>query len=58
MTPFAINLVLAFVWAALNGGIGLSSLLVGFLVGYSVLFVLQPCSVSPATVASCLMGYS
>ena len=42
MTPFAINLVLAFVWAALNGGIGLTSLLVGFLVGYTVLFVLQP----------------
>lgn len=42
MTPFAINLILAFVWAALNGGIGLSSLIVGFLIGYLVLFVLQP----------------
>ena len=43
MTPFAINLILAFVWAALNGtGIGLPSLLVGFLIGYSVIFVLQP----------------
>jgi len=42
MTPFAINLILAFVWAALNGGIGLPSLVVGFLIGYSVLFVLQP----------------
>lgn len=43
MTPFAINLILAFVWAALNGsGIGLPSLLVGFLIGYLVIFVLQP----------------
>lgn len=42
MTPFATNLVLAFVWAALNGGIGLPSLLVGFLIGYVVLFILQP----------------
>lgn len=42
MTPFAINLILAFVWAALNGGIGLPSLVVGFLIGYVVLFVLQP----------------
>ncbi len=42
MTPFATNLILAFVWAALNGGIGLPSLLVGFLIGYLVLFILQP----------------
>lgn len=42
MTPFAINLILAFVWAALNGGIGLPSLVVGFTIGYLVLFVLQP----------------
>lgn len=42
MTPFAINLILAFVWAALNGGIGLPSLVVGFLIGYLVLFILQP----------------
>lgn len=42
MTPFSINLILAFVWAALNGGIGLTSLLVGFLIGYVVMFILQP----------------
>lgn len=42
MTQFAINLILAFVWAALNGGIGLPSLVVGFVIGYGVLFVLQP----------------
>jgi len=43
MTPFSINLILAFVWAALNGsGIGLTSLLVGFLIGYLIMFVLQP----------------
>ena len=42
MTPFAINLILAFVWAVLNGGIGLSSLVVGFVIGYGVIYVLQP----------------
>ncbi len=42
MTPFSINLILAFVWAALNGGIGLPSLIVGFLLGYLVMFILQP----------------
>jgi len=42
MTPFAINLILAFVWAALNGGIGLVSLIVGFTIGYGVIFILQP----------------
>ncbi len=42
MTPFAINLILAFMWAALNGGIGLPSLVVGFLLGYVVIFILQP----------------
>ena len=43
MTPFAINLILAFVWAALIGsGIGLTSLMVGFLVGYAIMFILQP----------------
>jgi len=42
MTPFAINLILAFVWAVLNGGIGLTSLIVGFIIGYGVIFILQP----------------
>lgn len=42
MTPFSINLILAFMWAALNGGIGLPSLVVGFLLGYVVIFILQP----------------
>ncbi len=42
MTPFATNLVLAFVWAILNGGFGLPSLLTGFLIGYGVIYVLQP----------------
>lgn len=42
MTPFAINLILAVAWAALNGTISVSSLLVGFVAGYCVLLVLQP----------------
>jgi len=42
MTPFAINLILAFAWAALNGSVSVSSLFVGFIAGYGVLLVLQP----------------
>lgn len=42
MTPFATNLILAFAWATLNGGIGLPSLITGFILGYGVIFVLQP----------------
>ena len=42
MTPFSINLLLAFVWSALNGSISLSGLTVGFIIGYVVLFVMQP----------------
>lgn len=42
MTPFSINLLLAFVWSALNGTISITGLLVGFIIGYAVLFVLQP----------------
>lgn len=42
MTPFAINLILAFAWAALNGSISVASLLIGFAIGYLVLLVLQP----------------
>jgi multicomponent Na+:H+ antiporter subunit E len=42
MTPFAINLILAFAWAALNGSITITSLLVGFVIGYVVLLVLEP----------------
>lgn len=42
MTPFSINLLLAFVWSALNGSISVTGLLVGFFIGYAVLYVLQP----------------
>ena len=42
MTPFSINLLLAFVWSALNGSISVTGLVVGFIVGYVVLFILQP----------------
>lgn len=42
MTPFSINLLLAFVWSALNGSTSLSGLVVGFIIGYVVLYVMQP----------------
>lgn len=42
MNPFATNLILALAWAALNGEISLSSLCVGFVIGYVVLYMLQP----------------
>ena len=42
MNPFAINLVLAVAWQALNGDFSLTSLAVGFAVGYVVLWLLQP----------------
>jgi multicomponent Na+:H+ antiporter subunit E len=42
MTPFSINLLLAFVWSALNGTLSATGLFVGFIIGYAVLFVLQP----------------
>ena len=42
MTPFAINLVLAVAWQALIGDFSLTGLLVGFVVGYLVLWLLQP----------------
>lgn len=42
MTPFAINLLLSFVWAALFGDFSIASLVVGFAVGYFTLWVMQP----------------
>jgi len=42
MNPFSINLVLAVVWAALSGELSISSLLVGFVVGYITLWAMQP----------------
>ena len=42
MSPFAINLLLAAAWAALIGSFGVGDLIVGFVVGYLVLWVLCP----------------
>ncbi len=42
MTPFVINLGLAFSWAALFSAFTLPSLVTGFAVGYGVLWVLKP----------------
>ena len=42
MSPFSINLVLAVVWAALSGSVTLANLLIGFVVGYVTLWVMQP----------------
>jgi multicomponent Na+:H+ antiporter subunit E len=42
MTGFLLNLVLAIVWALLAGSIDLANLVVGFLFGYAVLWLVQP----------------
>ena len=42
MSPFAINLVLAVAWQALAGDFSLTSLAVGFVVGYVIMWLLQP----------------
>lgn len=42
MTLFAINLLLAFAWAALFNSFSILTLVVGFVVGYAVIGVLQP----------------
>jgi multicomponent Na+:H+ antiporter subunit E len=41
MTAFLANLLLALVWAAMTGNFGLDNLLVGFVIGYVVLFLAQ-----------------
>ncbi len=42
MTPFAINMMLALVWAALFGDFGIVTLTVGFVVAYCVIWLMQP----------------
>lgn len=42
MTPFAINMMLSVVWAALFGNFGVVNLMVGFIVGYCVIWLMQP----------------
>lgn len=42
MTPFVINLALAFGWAALFSAFTLPSLATGFAVGYAILWLLSP----------------
>lgn len=42
MSPFAINMMLATVWAALFGGFSILGLSIGFVVGYLVLWLMQP----------------
>ena len=41
-TPYAVNLLLAFAWAALFNSFSIGTLIVGFVVGYAVIGVLQP----------------
>lgn len=41
MTAFLANLLLALVWAAMTGNFSLENLVVGFLIGYLVLFLAQ-----------------
>ena len=40
MSPFAINLMLAVVWAALFGALNIVGLSIGFVVGYLVLWLM------------------
>ncbi|WP_112323477.1 Na+/H+ antiporter subunit E [Oceanibium sediminis] len=42
MNLFVLNLILAISWAALSGAFSLVSLSVGFVLGYGVLWILQP----------------
>lgn len=42
MTYFLLNIILAFVWAAVNGTLTGTSLLIGFVVGYFVLALARP----------------
>lgn len=42
MNLFAINMVLAFAWVALTGGMTLGGLLTGFLVGLAAMWVVRP----------------
>jgi multicomponent Na+:H+ antiporter subunit E len=42
MIGFLLNLVLAIVWALLMGSIDLPNLIVGFLLAYAVLWLVQP----------------
>ena len=42
MSLFAVNLVLAFVWATLNGSVTVGSLFTGYLIGLGALWIAQP----------------
>lgn len=42
MSGFLVNLVLAILWALLIGSLDLANLVVGFLLGYAVLWLVQP----------------
>lgn len=42
MNLFAVNLILAFFWGALNGSLAFGTLLVGYFVGLGALWIAQP----------------
>lgn len=42
MTLFLLNIVLAFIWAAINGTFSIASVLIGFLLGYIVIWIASP----------------
>lgn len=42
MSGFLLNLVLAIVWALLMGSVDLANLVVGFLLGFGILWLVQP----------------
>ena len=42
MNPFAINLILAVVWAALASELSIATLMVGFIVGFITIWIMMP----------------
>jgi len=42
MTLFLLNIVLAFIWAAINGTFSIASVLIGFLLGYIIIWIASP----------------
>ncbi|QDY70079.1 Na+/H+ antiporter subunit E [Qingshengfaniella alkalisoli] len=42
MSPFGVNVLLAFSWAALTSDFSFTSIVVGYLIGFAALWVVQP----------------
>ena len=53
MNAFGLNLILAVCWVAFTGTVSLSSLIVGFVIGYCALWLVQPLMPLTLVVCSC-----